>query len=122
MTITNTSIHLHRVKLFAHHGVLPQERATGAYFYISLQAETDFGSALHTDELTGTVSYADLFEAVRQEMAVPSALLEHVAGRILHRIFRDFASVSAVHLSLTKENPPMGADCQGAGIEISARR
>lgn len=122
MKITNTSIHLNQVKLFARHGVLPQERATGTYFYISLRAETDFGPALHTDELTGTVNYADLFEVVRQEMDIPSALLEHVAGRILQRIFREFAGVSAVWLSITKENPPMGADCRGAGIEVCARR
>lgn len=122
MHITNTVIRLDDVKLFAHHGALPQERATGAYFYISLRVETDFGAALHTDELAGTVSYAALFDTVREEMGVPSALLEHVAGRIARRILERFSMVSAVWLSLTKENPPMGADCRGAGVELRAQR
>ncbi len=122
MNLVSTSIHLHQVKLFAHHGVLPQERATGAYFYISLRAKTDFSRSVQTDELTGTVSYADLFDIVREEMNIPSALLEHVAGRILNRIFNRFETVTALQLSITKENPPMGADCQGAGIEIKAHR
>ena len=51
-------------------------------------------------------------------MSVPSALLEHVAGRMARRIFACFDGIEAVHLSITKVNPPMGADCGGAGVEI----
>ncbi len=52
----------------------------------------------------------------------PSKLLEHVAGRILQRLFDDFPSISRIRLTLTKENPPMGADCREAGVEIEAER
>ncbi len=122
MQITSTTIHLDRVKLFAHHGALSQERATGAYFYIDLHATCDFRAALTSDALPDTVNYAALYDVVRQEMAIPSSLLEHVAGRILTRLFHDFPAICSVRLSLTKENPPMGADCRGAGIEVEATR
>ena len=55
-------------------------------------------------------------------MDIPSKLLEHVAGRILQRLFDDFSSISRIRLTLTKENPPMGADCREAGVEIEAER
>ncbi len=48
-------------------------------------------------------------------MAVPSKLLEHVAGRIAHRLFSDFPEIQKLQLSITKVNPPMGADSDSAG-------
>ena len=63
---------------------------------------------MQTDRLEGTVSYADLYESIKTEMDIPSKLLEHVAGRILQRLFDDFSSISRIRLTLTKENPPRG--------------
>ena len=113
---------INHLRLYAFHGVLPQERQVGAYFIIDLKIDTDFSRAMESDELEGTISYADVFNAVKDEMSRPSRLLEHVGGRIVHRLFTDFPTANAIHLSLIKENPPMGADCDGAGIEICASR
>ena len=75
-----------------------------------------------TDELEGTISYADIYEVVKREMAVPSQLLEHVAGRICTAIFNTFPAATRIQLDIIKENPPMGADCRGAGIAIDVQR
>ena len=122
MIIDSSSIILKDIRIFAHHGVLPQERAVGAYFTLNLRIQTDFSRALATDDLAGTISYADVFEVVRSEMAVPSQLLEHVAGRICQALFDRFPAAEAIHLELLKENPPMGADCAGAGVALDAAR
>lgn len=122
MKLTRQTIILRRVRVYARHGVDAQERLTGACFYVDMAAETDFSTALRNDELSGTVSYADLFRCVREEMAIPSQLVEHAAGRIIARVFREFPAVSRIRLTLTKENPPMGADCREAGVEIEAER
>ncbi len=115
-------VRLNNLKIYAHHGVLPQERVVGAYFYVNLRIETDFSRAMATDELDGTISYAEVFDVVRAEMAVPSKLLEHVAGRICHSLFDRFPAAEAIQLDILKENPPMGADCEGAGISVEVRR
>jgi dihydroneopterin aldolase len=52
-------------------------------------------------------------------MEIPSKLIEHVAGRIVKAIQQQFPQVSSVHLRITKTNPPMGADCKGAGVEVN---
>lgn len=122
MKVKNSRILLPRVRFYAHHGVDPQERLTGAYFHVGMEADTDFSGAMQTDRLEGTVSYADLYESIKTEMDIPSKLLEHVAGRILQRLFDDFPSIIRIRLTLTKENPPMGADCREAGVEIEAER
>ena len=51
-------------------------------------------------------------------MAVPSKLLEHVAGRIVSAINEHFPAVTSIDLTLNKVNPPMGADSMGAGVEL----
>lgn len=122
MKLQTTSIVLQGLRFYARHGVDPQETAVGAQFTIDLKIETDFSRALETDELEGTVSYASIYEVVKEEMQTPSALLEHVGGRIVKRIFRDFPTAQSIRLKLLKQNPPMGADCDGAGIEIVCER
>ena len=106
------------LRMRACHGVLPQERTVGGDFEVSLSVEYDSTRAMATDDVADTLSYADLSELVRREMAVPSNLLEHVAGRIAKAIIERWPQVQSVSLSITKLNPPMGADCDGAGVEL----
>lgn len=116
------SILLRNLRIFAHHGVMPQETVVGCWFTINLRLTTDFTQALLTDDLTGTVSYADVLQVVREEMNIPSKLLEHAGGRIVRELFRQFPSVTHINLQLMKQNPPMGADIESAGIEIDTDR
>ena len=114
----NSRIFIAGLRMRACHGVLPQERIVGGDFEVSLSVEYDISRAMATDDVADTLSYADLSELVRREMAVPSNLLEHVAGRIAKAIIERWPQVSSVNLSITKLNPPMGADCDGAGVEL----
>ncbi|MBR0045293.1 MAG: dihydroneopterin aldolase [Bacteroidaceae bacterium] len=106
------------MRVYAYHGVMEQERKVGGSFTIDAEVDADFSAAMLTDNLSDTISYADLHQLIRQEMAIPSQLLEHVAGRIADTIFKHFPQSEAIRLRIMKENPPMGADCQGAGVEI----
>lgn len=112
-------IFLQRMKLYGYHGVLPQEQVVGSYFYVSAEVTTPNSVACQTDELSDTISYADIADVIRKEMAVRSKLLEHVAGRIARRLKEDYPAVCSVTVRVEKENPPMGIECQGAGVEVS---
>lgn len=111
-----------KLRIYAFHGVLPQENVVGAYFTIDISIDTDFNRAMATDELDGTISYADICDTVKQEMAITSKLLEHVAGRICNALFSRFPSATKVKICITKENPPMGVECGGAGVEVEQDR
>lgn len=115
----NMYIHLKGLKLYAYHGVLPQENQVGAEYAIDLRLKTDFTQAAETDRLEGTVNYAEVFNAVKKEMEIPSQLLEHVAWRIARRLLDDFPAISEVNIALYKQNPPMGADCSRVGVEAT---
>jgi dihydroneopterin aldolase len=122
MQATDMYIRMEGMKFYAFHGVLPQENLVGANFYVDLKLKTDFTRAAETDELAGTVSYADIHAVVKEEMQITSQLLEHVCQRIARRLFHDFPSIEAIDISLYKENPPMGACAQRIGVEASYRR
>ena len=46
----------------------------------------------------------------------------HRHAFFLRRLFADFPCIESVALELTKDNPPMGADCLGAGIAVTVSR
>ena len=118
MKLMSSKIYLRNVRFHAFHGVLPQEGIVGNDYLVNLVLDYDFSSAMQTDELQGTLNYAEVYQKVREEMAVSSKLLEHVAGRIAHRLFSDFPEIQKLQLSITKVNPPLGADSDGAGVEV----
>ena len=113
MQLTDSIIYIDRLRLYAFHGVMPQERRVGGWFVISVRVHYSIARAMTSDEVDDTLNYAQLCQLIEAEMAKPSKLLEHVAGRVANAIFAQFPSVT-----LMKENPPMGANCEGAGVEL----
>ena len=89
-------IFLDRICFFAHHGVGEQETLAGNEFTVSLRLQVNIAPAMQTDDVADTVSYADVYEAVKAEMEVPSKLLEHVGGRIVKRLFGDFPQIENI--------------------------
>ena len=118
MRIESSYVMLQDVRFHAFHGVMPQEGKVGADFLVSLRVGYPLEKAMQSDEVGDTLNYATLYALVESEMAKPSKLLEHVAGRIVKAIEKNFPEVTTIDLKLTKRNPPMGADCEGAGVEI----
>ena len=115
-------IRLEGLRFFAFHGVLPQETKVGAMYTVNLRLKTDYSAAAQTDELTDTINYAEVYQAVKNEMQVPSKLLEHVSHRIAQRIMNTFSTVEKIEIALYKENPPMEAECKNIGVEATYTR
>lgn len=118
MEVESSYITLRNLRFHACHGALPQERITGGDFVLTVRVKCNIARSAETDDVADTINYAELYGLVSEEMSRPSALLEHVAGRIGRRIFSQFAQVEQVEVSITKQNPPMGADCDGATVEF----
>ena len=122
MKITGSKIYLDDIRFYAYHGVMEQERQVGGEYLVSLAIETDLSEAVHSDDLADTVNYAALYALIEREMSVPSKLLEHVAGRIGQRSLEEFDKIATLTVRVTKQNPPIGADCKGASVEIKMTR
>ena len=122
MRITHSYILLKGLRFYAYHGVGAQEAIVGNEFTIDLRLKVDLATAAENDRLENTVSYADVFQTIKDEMKYPSKLLEHVAGRICNRLFQDSPLVDKIEWKLLKRNPPMGADIREAGVEMKCQR
>lgn len=121
-TLTESYVHIDGIRLHARHGVLPQEQLTGNDYIINVRASYDISRAMLTDNVADTLNYAEVYNIIKEEMSIPSKLIEHVAGRIADRLMDSYSQISSVMLRITKCNPPMGADCNGAGVEILVKR
>lgn len=122
MQIQAMRIGLQSMRFYAYHGVLPQERQVGNYFTVELAVWADVAASLTSDELEDTISYADLYEVIREEMAVPSQLLEHVAGRISRRLFAEFPRLEQLSLTVQKDNPPFPGQLRSSSFRLEASR
>ena len=118
----NQSIILSKLRFFAYHGVMAQENKVGHYFRVSLVIKYDFSKAVVSDNIKDTLNYGTIFNLVKQEMDIPSKLMEHLAGRIMNAIFQKFDNVYNIYIKIIKENPPINADCEGCGIEMEYDR
>ena len=118
MMFSDGYISLRNARFHAFHGVLPQERRVGGDFLVTVRVGYPLERAMETDNVDDTLDYSALYALVEREMAEPSKLLEHVAGRIVKAITASFPKVTSVDLELTKLNPPMGADSEGAAVEV----
>ncbi len=122
MQITEYKISLRDVHLYAHHGVMPQENEVGAWFTIDIDLTIKDHACTITDNISGTVSYADIYDIIRIEMNKPSALLENVCNRICSIIYSTFEQVTAIEITLYKDTPPMGGDRLKASVTLKSKR
>lgn len=120
--ITHSTIFVNDIQLHAYHGVMPQEQLTGNDYLVSVSAQYPIDKAITTDDVQHTLNYAMVYDIVKEEMGISSKLVEHVAGRIAQHLMKQFANISAVQVRITKLNPPMGAQCAGAGVEVEMTR
>jgi len=116
-------IRVTRIAVFGRHGLLPEEAVLGQRFYISLEARLDLGEAGRSDEVTGTVSYADLTQiaveiATERRFNLIEALAETIAATILDQHRR----VDAITVRIDKPSAPVPAILEGVSIEIVRRR
>lgn len=114
-----TTIEIDNIQFYAYHGVLEQERVVGNRFSVSVRLEADVMEATQTDELSATISYADVCAVVSREMQIPSQLLEHVCGRIYRALHAAFPSILRLQVSVYKYNPPGCGETERAGVTIS---
>ena len=113
---------LENLHFYAYHGVMPQEGVIGNEYTVNIRMKVDASKAMVSDDVADTVNYAEVYEAIKQEMAIASKLLEHVAGRIARRLFHDFPLIESLKIELMKQNPPMGADMPAAGVRLEVKR
>ena len=110
------------IRAVGRHGVLEEERRQGQPFIADVALEVDTTAAASTDDLSATVDYSLVAQAVHAELAGdPVDLIETLAQRIADRCLA-FAGVRAVEVALHKPQAPLGVPADDVVLRILRRR
>ena len=115
-------IKLKNIRTYSYHGCLIEEGRIGSDYIVNLEVKTDLRKSSLSDNLIDTVDYVLLNTIVVEEMAIRSDLLEHVAHRIIMRIFEEVPAISRIIVAVSKLNPPIGGDVEAVTIEMEEYR
>ncbi len=111
-------IEIEGMEFYAFHGHFEVEKIAGNRFLVNLKIELDGSKAGQSDRLEDTLDYQKAYLAVKEEMAIPSNLLEHVAQRIISRIKSEFPEAQKVVVKVSKMNPPMGGQMEKVSLSM----
>ena len=109
-------------RVYAYHGCLEEESIIGSDYLVTIEVFSDLQKATVSDDLADTVDYVFINRIVKEEMRISSKLLEHVAKRILDRVFDELKSVTKAVISVSKINPPIDGDVEMVTVTLKEKR
>lgn len=110
------------MEFHAYHGCLEHEQELGNTYLVSVTLDVDTSFAELSDNLHDTLNYKLVYEVVKQQMAIPSKLIEHAGNRIITAVFAKFDTVKKIKVRLSKLNPPLGGKAEKVTIVLSRKR
>jgi len=99
-------IRLEDIHFYSRIGLLDQERKVGNDFRVDVSVETD-ATNFEYENLNTSISYADIFDIISNQMEEERLLLESTAKSIAEVIKRRWACILDVNVKITKMSPPI---------------
>ena len=105
--MTKEAIHIRELRLWAHVGVLEQERRDGQWFSLDISFWLDLSRAAAADDLASSLDYSVAIRAL-QGLAreIRCLTIEHFSEQVLDRLEQLFGPVP-VRLTLSKCAAPV---------------
>lgn len=100
-------IALKGLRFYGRHGVLEQETLTGNEFIVDVKVRIPYPESIIEDNLADTISYADVYVIVEDEMQKPRKLLETVAAHIVRRLTLKWPQILGGSVKICKSTPPI---------------
>ncbi len=116
-------IGVRRVAVYGYHGLLPEEQALGQRFFVSLDCRLDLTEAARHDDLTKSVSYADL-ATLAAEIAASRRFrtIEALAGTIAEAALAAHPALHSITVTVDKPDAPIPAILDGVEVAITRSR
>lgn len=111
------------LKLFAYHGVNPEEKVDGQNFVLDITAELDASAAKKSDDVENTVSYSKIIKTARAVFTAESYdLIEVAADKVGKEIMKAYPTLRSVTVLLKKPEAPVKADFEYVAVEMTITR
>lgn len=111
-------ITLNNMQFYAHHGCFDTEQKIGTYFTVDVEYTYDASEAIDTDNVEKAINYAEVYNVIKEQMMIPSHLIENVAYRIKKALLKEFSSISSAKVTVSKLNPPIGGDIEKVSVTL----
>ncbi|HUQ64561.1 MAG TPA: dihydroneopterin aldolase [Flavitalea sp.] len=114
------SINLTNVHMYAFHGIFEGEENVGNPYIINLsvqfnEKDNDFNN------INDTISYEELYNILKQRMAIPTGLLEKICVNIIRHIKHQYPFVKEIDLSIQKLQPPLLEFQGNVGVSMNRK-
>ena len=94
-----TKLFINNLEIFANHGLFEEENKLGQKFIFDIECELNYKKALFSDEMTDSISYADIADVVVKTATTNTYnLLERLSGEILKNIVNEFTQIEKIRL------------------------
>jgi len=110
------------IKIYAYHGCFKEETAIGTNFNVNVELDVDLSKPSISDKIEDTVNYQAVFTIIKEQMEIPSKLLEHVSKRIIDKLFLQFPSINNIKLKVSKLNVPLGGHIENVSVQLEHER
>ena len=118
-----TVLFIDNLEVFANHGLFEEENKLGQKFIFDIECELNYKKAMISDEMTDSISYADIAEVVVKTATTNTFnLLERLAGEILKNIFTEFSQIENINLKINKPGAPIKYHFEKCGVEVKTSR
>ena len=111
-------IEIEGMEFYAFHGHFAEEQIVGNRFIVDLTLTTECTKASKSDDLNDALNYMAVYQIIKQEMHINSHLLEHVAGRIISRLYDTYETIEKAKVKISKLNPPLGGQIQKVSVTL----
>ena len=112
-------IKLEGMAFYARHGCFEEERTIGTRFEADCELHYDASEAAATDDLNHAMDYQQVYALIENEMEQPSALLEHLARRILKSLQEHFSTLTFAEVKISKLQPPLGGNIRKVSVVMN---
>ena len=111
------------LRLYAYHGVNPEEKENGQPFVLDVTYYLPLEKACGSDDLNDTVSYAAAVKVIRKAFCEEKYdLIERAAQRVAEALLAQFQTIIKTEVTVKKPEAPVKADFDYMAVSITRER
>lgn len=113
-------IKIQGLRLYAYHGVNPEEKVDGQMFFLDISCSLSLCVPCATDCVEDTVSYAKILKTARSAfLSEKFDLLETAAEAVAKAVLSAFGTIKEITVCVRKPQAPIQADFEYVAVEIT---
>jgi len=113
-------IRINNMSFHTYNGVFPEEKRMGQRLEIDVELTYPIEEQVKNDDLTETVSYADVYDTIERFVLNHNYnLIESLANNVLQKLLADYPMITEITLKVRKYSVPIAGIFDNIEIEVS---